>query len=178
MAGYNLIGMMFGKLSVIEQTGNESNKNKKRKYWLCNCVCGGNSIVSSSDLVSGKTKQCKDCGRADTGRAKRKTIVGNKYGMLTVVNEIYGIVTKSGKKITKCECICDCGEKVLRTRDHLFQSEVPSCGCVKREIIRKACGTNVDGEKFGRLTVIETLWDESPVKLKCSCDCGVLYIGV
>ena len=47
-----------------------------------------------------------------------------------------------------------------------------------KEVVKKSCGTDVDGLRFGKLVVLETLWDESPVKLRCLCDCGSEYIGV
>ena len=37
-------------------------------------------------------------------------------------------------------------------------------------------GIKVDGQKFGRLTVLETFWDTTPIKVKCICDCGAIGI--
>lgn len=101
---------------------------------------------------------------------RRKDLTGQKFGKLTVIEMLYGY---NGTKVTKCLCNCDCGSKgVIRTSYALEHGHDQSCGCMKKEIVRKSCGKNIDGMKFGRLTVIETLWDESPVKVKCLCDCG------
>lgn len=50
----NLMGMKFGKLTVVEK---DKIKNK-RQYWKCICECGKYRIAMSSDLLSGKTKSC------------------------------------------------------------------------------------------------------------------------
>lgn len=105
--------------------------------------------------------------------ARRKDLTGQKFGKLTVIEMLYSYRRKkSGQTVTYCRCKCDCGNIVLRQAQKLKTSKLPSCGCAKREIIRDTCGTDVDGQKFGQLTVLETLWDENPVKLRCRCDCG------
>ena len=82
-----------------------------------------------------------------------------------------------GTHRTKCRCQCDCGTKdVIRTAYQLKHATDSSCGCGRKEYIRKICGKEIDGKKFGRLTVIETMWNETPVRVKCSCECGNIGI--
>ena len=50
----SLIGMKFGKLTVIKQL---ETKNGKR-MWYCECECGGSTITSTYLLNSGHTKSC------------------------------------------------------------------------------------------------------------------------
>lgn len=50
----DLIGMKFGKLTVISQSGS---KNRK-KMWYCKCECGGSTVTSTYLLNSGHTKSC------------------------------------------------------------------------------------------------------------------------
>lgn len=51
----NLVGKIYGKLTVIEQSGrNSSNKIT----WKCLCECGSNCIVSGNSLNTSKTKSC------------------------------------------------------------------------------------------------------------------------
>lgn len=51
----NLIGQMFGRLSVIEEAG----KNKRNQtLWKCQCMCGNQPVVIGGDLRSGNTKSC------------------------------------------------------------------------------------------------------------------------
>lgn len=52
----NLVGQRFGKL-VVKELLEESDNFKRRKY-LCDCDCGGQTITSSICLISGHTKSC------------------------------------------------------------------------------------------------------------------------
>ena len=81
-----------------------------------------------------------------------------------------------GTNRTKCLCECECGNKCIRIAYNLKKSELPSCGCARKEVIKKYHGKDIDGLKFGRLTVIETLWDCNPPKVKCKCDCGKVVL--
>lgn len=46
----------------------------------------------------------------------------------------------------------------------------------EKEYIRESCGKEIDGMKFGRLLVVETLWNENPPMARCLCDCGNIVI--
>lgn len=97
-------------------------------------------------------------------------LTGKKFGKLTVVEMLYNY---NGTGRTHCRCTCDCGtENVIRNSYQLKHATDSSCGCGKKEYIRKSCGKEIDGMRFGRLTVLETLWEDSPVRVKCLCDCG------
>lgn len=50
----------------------------------------------------------------------------------------------------------------------------PSCGCNKIDYMRKRFAKNIEGKKFGRLTVLETIWSLEARKsqVRCLCDCG------
>lgn len=74
-------------------------------------------------------------------------------------------------------CDCDCGTKnYLKSLDDLNKAtENTSCGCRKRDYIIRTFERKIDGQKFGRLTVLETIWDKQP-KVKCLCDCGNIVI--
>ena len=170
----DLTNQKFGKLTVIKKTENPNSK-KKRTYWLCICDCGESSIVDTSSLKSGKTNQCWKCAHNATGKARRVDLTGKKYGHLTVTKMIYNY---NGTKRTKCLCDCDCGTKNhLTSPDSLRRATSnTSCGCQKRNYIIKSCGRDINGQKFGRLTVLETIWNEEFPKVKCQCDCGNIVI--
>ena len=60
-----------------------------------------------------------------------KSIVGQKFGRLTVVE-------KTDKRLRKeflYECMCVCGEKTFQTAHALRNGHVRSCGCLHREQI-------------------------------------------
>lgn len=51
----DLTGKKFGILTVIEQAG----KSPKGNYmWLCQCECGNQKVINSSNLLYGHTKSC------------------------------------------------------------------------------------------------------------------------
>jgi len=100
---------------------------------------------------------------------QREDLTGLKFGKLTVIKMLYNY---NGTGKTKCLCKCDCGNECIRTAYQLKHAKLSSCGCGKKEYIREICGKEIDGMKFGRLLVLETLWDENPPKVKCLCDCG------
>lgn len=52
---HNLLDNHFGRLTVIGYLGNNSNKHP---VWLCRCECGNQKAVTSSGLVTGKTRSC------------------------------------------------------------------------------------------------------------------------
>lgn len=163
---YDLVNFRFGKLLVIEKTENPNNK-KKQTYWLCKCDCGNVSIVTTTDLKSGKTTQCIKCAHTQKGLHRRKDLTGITFGHLTVKKMIYS------EDYTKCLCDCDCGNKdVIAYANRLHNKSIHSCGCARKEIARIHLGKEISGTKFGRLTVLKTYWDVTPLKVECVCDCG------
>lgn len=55
MKKIDLTEKRFGRLIVIEQAGQDSQRNYK---WLCRCDCGNKVIVRGYDLKNGHTKSC------------------------------------------------------------------------------------------------------------------------
>ena len=52
----SLIGETFGKLTVVKKV--DKNSSDRSQYWLCQCECGGTTILSTGDLRSGKVIGC------------------------------------------------------------------------------------------------------------------------
>ncbi|QAT48560.1 hypothetical protein EQM14_01505 [Caproiciproducens sp. NJN-50] len=55
MAPRNLLGNVFGRLTVISKA---SNNIHGKAQWLCKCECGKVKIVLADSLISGKTRSC------------------------------------------------------------------------------------------------------------------------
>lgn len=53
----DLTGQRFGRLVVIK-IAEPIHRTFKRKYWLCKCDCGNESMICSSYLIRGATKSC------------------------------------------------------------------------------------------------------------------------
>lgn len=91
-----------------------------------------------------------------------KDISGNKYGLLTAVE--YVGKDKFNNALWRCEC--ECGNEKIVNRKALVCGDTRSCGCLH--------AYQLQGRKFGRLTVIElqgtnhrrhNMWH-------CKCECG------
>lgn len=167
----DLTGQIFGNLTVIERTDNPNNK-KKCRFWRCLCVCGSESIVSTTDLTSGKTSQCWNCAHKASGMHKRIDVVGKKYGLLTVDTVEYGIKDKSGRERTYCNCICDCGNTARVLLDTLRSDGLHSCGCGRKITADMYLANDVVGNKYGRLTIKREFKELTPRRVLCTCDCG------
>lgn len=50
----DLTGMVFGRLTVLEQ----SHKKGRKLYWHCKCECGNFKTASGADMRDGHTKSC------------------------------------------------------------------------------------------------------------------------
>lgn len=126
--------------------------------------------MSTSALRRGITQQCWNCAHAASGKAKRKSLVGQTFGELTVLEMIYDI-SKSGKHVTYCKCQCSCGNTTITSRDLLLTKGLHSCGCAKRKAMQ-SLSTDVIGKNFGRLTVLAEDATTTPHMLTCLCECG------
>lgn len=166
---YDLTGQKFGKLTVLNKTDPPNTTKRKCTFWLCQCECGNYHVTDTTQLTSGKTKQCKECSHKARGLKRRIDYTGQKFGKLTVTKMLYNY---KGNQSVYCECKCDCGNTTIVTKGSLLRKGMHSCGCEIHNIVIKSCGKDVTGQKFGRLTVLEILWDETPVKVRCLCDCG------
>ena len=91
-------------------------------------------------------------------------LIGKRFGHLMVLSYAGDY---------KWLCRCDCGtEKQVRSYD-LKSGKTRSCGCLKKELIRKRNLEDLTGMIFGRLTVLGIANDEfNNVTWRCRCQCG------
>lgn len=95
---------------------------------------------------------------------KAKDEIGNKYGLLTVIE-------KSDKKIRNrivWKCLCDCGNQIEVIGTDLRTGRKTDCGCIPFYSLK-----NEIGKVYGRLTVLEEAGRQNrKVIWKCRCECG------
>lgn len=95
-------------------------------------------------------------------------LVGQKFGMLTVIAQ----APSSDSGMRRWVCRCDCGTKKVVLGNNLKRGTTVSCGCKGKR--------DLTGQRIGQLTVLERsdrygsrgsrrvrLW-------KCRCDCGAI----
>lgn len=95
-------------------------------------------------------------------KEKKIDLTNQRYGKLTVIKE----APPREDKYTRWTCQCDCGTICEIRGEYLRNGHTKSCGCEKNKYFYKL---NLNGQKFGRLTVIK---DSGTDSKKCICDCG------
>jgi len=151
----DLAGKKFGKLKVIEPTGELDERGVQ--LWSCICDCGKLHIIKTTALT-GKigTKSC--------GCTHKQDLIGSTFGNLTV-RELTSS-REGNRRIWRC--VCDCGgEKDVTTSD-LTSGKIIQCDNVIHRI------NDLTGEVVGQLTVTEPLDKRShgSVVWRCRCSCG------
>lgn len=92
-------------------------------------------------------------------------MVGKKFGMLTVIEDLGYNSHREGK----VRCRCDCGKEIVAMSKRLRAGLTTNCGCSKKHRGYK----DLSGQKFGRLTVIEFAGIKNHCATwRCMCECG------
>jgi hypothetical protein len=79
---------------------------------------------------------------------KYSKLLGAKFGRLTVVG-----VVEEGK--ARLQCQCECGNMSTPTYEKLTSGETTSCGCFRKEKMRKAFFARRGNKKTSEMTI----WD-------------------
>lgn len=118
MKPLDIAGKRFGKLVAVDYFTKEG-----RRYWNCNCDCGGKTVAIVSALNSGSKSSC-GCKRREPA-----SLINQRFGKLVVtkIAEHY----KLGRP--RWECICDCGNTHTAESRHLTKGVVDNCGCLTFE---------------------------------------------
>jgi len=94
------------------------------------------------------------------------SLIGKRFGKLTVVEQLPS--TTTGKRRWLCKC--DCGGEYIATTSNLTHGITTNCGCKK--------SPDLTGKVFGRLTVIGRSDKRNPRGARttpmweCRCECG------
>lgn len=145
----NLTGQVFGKLTVLQQTG-----RGRSELCLCKCECGRTKNVLTSRVLNGQTMSCR-CMNGGRNRIDR---TGQVFGKLTVIKQTW----KNGRG--RCLCKCECGKTTDVDSSQLVMGQVRSCGCIRN----KDCTSM----RFDKLTVIKQWYERRLARCLCRCDCG------
>lgn len=148
----DLIGMKFGQWTVLKRDDSKQYKGRGIR-WICLCSCGVEKSVLGKYLKSGKSISC--------GCSKKVDLTGEKFEKLLVLDTLYGY---NGSKRATYRCKCDCGNEIYIGVSSLYNQK--SCGCSRF--------VDHTGEKHGKLTIIEMLYNyrDGQTYCKCECDCG------
>lgn len=135
----DLTGLKFGMLTVVSRGEDYvSPKGKRRPRWICQCECGGTTLVQSGTLWAGKVQSCgclqkKHASELAIQNAHKRAlnIAGERFGRLVAIkpvdhNSVDGYIWL---------CRCDCGSEVTKPLKRLRSGGVSSCGCLKIDTI-------------------------------------------
>lgn len=107
----NLMGLKFGRLTVIKDAGSDG----RRRMWLCSCECGIVKTYQGQRLRVGKTTSCGCFQRESTAQRRLKhgaTTVANRWPewgiWRAMINRCYRPQTKGYERygargITVCD---------------------------------------------------------------------------
>lgn len=127
-----LIGQRFERLVVTDIFIVDGHKMAK-----CICDCGNEKTVRISNLRNGHVKSC-GCLRkeqiAEKGRQREISLVGQRFGYLTVVKRAEDYISPKGFRSIVYECLCDCGKTTFVHRSSLKSGNIKSCGCMQRKL--------------------------------------------
>ena len=161
-------------------------RNRNELYFNCRCVCGKEKSIKHLYLKNGHTVSC-GCqrGKVELGENERDDLTGMTFGLWTVLSRD---LSKTNRPFYLCRCAC--GTERSIDKYTLKKGLSWHCGC-QAEKVRVAAAqkyrkkyaegaydrapTNLIGQRFGRLTVVELLTEKRSgveAKYRCVCDCG------
>lgn len=102
-----------------------------RTFWKCNCDCGGSKIVRGDLLNDGTISDC-GCVFKHKDKSYKRNIIGQRFGMLTVINEEKTRYPNGRIKYIN-GCKCDCGNNITVNRQRLISGKIIACDmCLKK----------------------------------------------
>lgn len=174
----NLKEQRFGRLVAIEPVDIILSSGKHKQEWLCQCDCGNKTIVSTKNLLRGHSKSC-GCYKRDVARERVSVnLLGQTFGYLTVEEKIVNVDESTKKTQVLWKCKCKCGNNTLVPSDKLTGGITKSCGCYMKERIHDANFQNLQGNRYGILTVTSDYYIKKrkngtqSTYWRCKCDCG------
>lgn len=165
----NMSGIHLHRLTFLYPDGNN------KLNWICRCDCGNIISVNKNNVKRGLTKSCGCLHSENVSEKLTINLVGERFGRL--------VVQKRDNSKPKSQgvywiCKCDCGNEVSIITHSLKEGTTTSCGCYKNEKVSERFSLNLDGKKFGKLTVLTrngSFVGEDGLKYSqwlCKCECG------
>ena len=130
-------GDMFGRWRVIEAGVNNPNKKYPNRSHLCECTCGSGvrKYLLTTQLVQGISRSCGCLQKemlAERNANNSSVQVGNKYGKLTVIQDL-GMRKQNSRNQNErwSLCQCECGSEPIEVKNNMLQNGwKKSCGCL------------------------------------------------
>ncbi len=114
----DLRGKIFDHLAVLSFHHVNSHGTT---YWLCQCDCGKQTIVSRNHLIDGSTHSCGHLKGEDND------LTGHRFGKLIVLQS----AGRNHRGNRLWECLCECGTVKIIQAAKLKERACQSCGCLR-----------------------------------------------
>lgn len=133
------VGEIFNNVKVLSfDSYKVQPSGKKKAMFLCECHCGNTFKSLKDNIVKGKIKSC-GCTRGNKSKENNvntllERYVGKTFGNLTITS--LRRREKMSPKRTNIfwNCVCDCGNEVVRSHKVILCNPEASCGCVSTTI--------------------------------------------
>ena len=101
-----------------------------------------------------------------------KDLTGQQFTNLIVLYRAEDIIKDGKKRRVKWHCKCNCGNEFDVIADNLTRRPNMTCQECANKNRSEHNRIHVVGNKYGRLTILETILGTNPTKVRCMCDCG------
>lgn len=122
----DLTGKRFGEWTVL--------KYKHGSNWLCRCSCGKEALVTTHNLLHGKSKSC--------GHTKIIDLTGKVFTDLTALKYL-----GNGKWL----CRCSCGKEIEVYGSNLRDGKTTSCGCKRIDRFKQTMMDKYGVDSYSRI---------------------------
>lgn len=152
----DLTNKKFGLLTVKQLYGNKFTEGKNTTFWLCECECGTQKVVSHIDLTCQAVRSCGKCLSESF-----QDLTGQMFGFLAPIKKI----GKDNQNYAVWECKCtNCGG-ITKVSSRMLKNKQLSCGCIKSKGEAKISSLLSQMEiKFLREYSFKDCFDKSPLK--------------
>lgn len=103
----------------------------KGKFYECQCECSNIAVKAATELRSGRSTRCRECGYADLFDPARE--IGNKYGTYTIIEFV-----DMHRRLQRFKIRCDCGHETIQVAAELRRGRTKKCSkCFHKELTIK-----------------------------------------
>lgn len=154
-----------GSVIVRELEPHVCPDGQKQRRVVCRCPHGhefeyGLAALRSERCPEVACKECRDEERHRKAREEQQSMIGMKFGRLTVMSIAPDyVIPSTGYRHQMFNCLCECKNWTVTGRRDLESGKSKSCGCLKAERASEAALDDLSGREFGLLTVIGRVED-------------------
>lgn len=153
------VGDKYESLTVIET--NVRQREDGCHIIRCRCDCPEHNEIEMT-VSDWNQHRHRSCGCCDHEMWAAKDVPVGRYGHLEVIET--GLSEPTGKRYALCRCDCN-PNRIFKMGQIELRKGAKSCGCR---------GRVANGDRFGRLVVIDNSLsnEKNEAMAKCRCDCG------